>query len=74
MSGRDSWAVVKDSLTTQMRSGHEATVKQSLTVQIEGSREVQRTATPRVANPILAAYEAVAEESSVTREGWGESP
>ena len=38
MSGRDSWAVVKDSLTTQMRSGHEATVKQSLTVQVEAGR------------------------------------
>ena len=38
MSGRDSWAVVKDSLTTQMRSGHEATVKPSLTVQVEAGR------------------------------------
>jgi hypothetical protein len=28
----------------------------------------------RVANSFLAAYEAVAEESSVTGEGWGESP
>ena len=35
MSGRGSWAVVKDSLITQMQSGHEATVKQSLTIQIE---------------------------------------
>jgi hypothetical protein len=74
MSGRDSWAVVKESLTTQMRSGHEATVKQTLTVQIEGSRKVQRTAAPREANPILAAHEAVAEESSVTSEGWRASP
>lgn len=32
MSGRGVWAVVKDSLITQMQSGHEATVKQSLTV------------------------------------------
>jgi hypothetical protein len=38
MSGRRPWAVVKDSLTTQMRSGHGATVKQSLTVQVEAGR------------------------------------
>lgn len=38
MSDRGSWAVVKDSLITEMRSGHEATVKQSLTVQVEVGR------------------------------------
>ena len=38
MSGRRSCAVVKDFLTTQTRSGREATVKKSLTVQIEGIR------------------------------------
>jgi hypothetical protein len=37
-----------------------------------GARD--RFATRRVANPILAAYEAVVVESSVTGEGWGESP
>ena len=36
MSWRGAWAVVKDSLITQIQSGHEATVKESLTVQIEG--------------------------------------
>lgn len=36
-----------------------------------GARD--RFATRRVANPILAAYEAVTVESSVTGEGWGES-
>ena len=34
MNGRRSWAVVKDSLTTPARSGHQPTVKQSLTVRV----------------------------------------
>ena len=38
MSGRRSWAVVKDSLTTQARLGCAATVKQSLTVQVDTGR------------------------------------
>jgi hypothetical protein len=38
MSRRGSSAVVKDSLTTQMRPGHEGTVKQSLIVQVEVGR------------------------------------
>lgn len=38
MSGRRSWAVVKDSLTTQERLGRAATVKQSLTVEVDTSR------------------------------------
>jgi len=40
MSGWDSWAVVKDSLTTQMRSGHEATTEKSSVVQIP--EEIQK--------------------------------
>ena len=38
MRGRTSWAVVKDSLTTPTRLDHVATVKQSLTVQVEPGR------------------------------------
>ena len=38
MSRRGSWAVVKDSLTTQTRLGCAATVKQSLTVDVDASR------------------------------------
>ena len=45
MSGRRSWAVVKHSLTTQTRLGREATVKECLTVQFDGNREVQRPVT-----------------------------
>ena len=45
MSGRRSWAVVKDSLTTQARSRRVATVKECLTVQFDGNREVQRPVT-----------------------------
>ena len=40
-SALDQWTVAKESLTTQIRSGdagHEATVKQSLTVQVEAVR------------------------------------
>ena len=35
MSGRGTYAVVKESLTTQAQPVHEATVKQSLTAQVD---------------------------------------
>ncbi|MBU2758625.1 hypothetical protein [Acidithiobacillus sulfurivorans] len=38
MSRRGLWVVVKDSLITQMQSGHVATVKQSLTVHVDAGR------------------------------------
>jgi hypothetical protein len=34
----DQWAVVKESLTTQIQLGQAATIKQSLTVQFEADR------------------------------------